>query len=203
LAALKDQSHPKHDEIDRWFRREQASLMTKKFIAGMEVGLAGINMGNTGDWLPLWDLPSEYQKSTAPLGLIAVERDGDRLALGEPRPAYYTLRLLTRKLQGVVTGVHRLSAPPGVYAYRMTTSGAPIHVIWYDDTVTQPPGEPPARLSVDLTVDVPLLEITHLITEYGREDPQIERVPAEDGRLRLDLQEFPVFIEGTKTLSVQ
>ncbi len=191
------------NEVQRWFRREQASLMTKKFILAMEVGLAGVMMGNTGDWVQFlkWRFKGTFAESSVFQGLIDYKGDPKKLLPGQPRPAYYTLSLLIDKLKDV-TSVQRLDTDPKVYAFRIKRTRDPLYVMWYDDNVTSMPGEKTPRISVTLNVKNTEVKITHIITEYGHQEPKIEKHPVKNGALALYLEEIPIFIEGTETLSV-
>jgi hypothetical protein len=199
LTAMKETTHPRHEEVERWFRREQSSLMTKKFMAAMEVGLAGVMMGNTGDWFQFLG-KTPFAESTVFMGLIDTTRQGNQLRPDRPRPAYYTLRLLMDKLPNLQS-IQRLKMDAGIYAYKITTSGSPVYVMWYDDNIAQMPGIETAHIQVKLDMDASIGTVTHIITEYGQQKPLVEQLSVNGGMLEFSLQETPVLIEGLEMLS--
>ena len=202
LAALRDRSHPQHRIVDDWFRREQSAIMTKKFIIGMELGMAGIVMGNSADWVQLWDLPSEFEKSTAPMGLIGVEMNDGKPTPGKRRPAYYTLKMLCRELQGKVSRVERMAAPDGIYAYRLSTSLGPLHALWYEKGPVKGPTQS-ERKRIHIRSQEKEFERLDIITEYGREEPERGIQKLDNGRTTLELGEVPVFLKGLQSIVLE
>jgi hypothetical protein len=121
----------------------------------------------------------------------------------QPRPAFYTYRLLVEKLAGA-TAVQRLDLGPGVYAYRVTLGGRrpPLHaqertmlLLWYDDYVYQQPGQAEGSVTVQLSVSSPVATVTHIITAIGQTQPTVEAVPAAGSQVTLTVTETPIFVE--------
>ena len=198
--ALKNAKSGDCGKYMRWFRAFQSAVMTKKILASMELGLVGINMGNTKDWTWAWNVPSHYQKSTAPMGLVDLEVRRNQIVSWEGRPAYYSLKFLVEVLKDVET-ITRLKGPEGVFAYHMTRKDKSLFALWYDPNKVSLPDEDMAQTQVSLRTDNRNMRITSVIVDYGRQAAEWEDFTAEGETFSYTLSEMPVFFEGIKELT--
>ncbi|MBI5114883.1 hypothetical protein HZA56_00245 [Candidatus Poribacteria bacterium] len=164
----------KHDETMTWYLGEQAKILVKKFVAGMEVGLHGIMMGNTKDWIGFQDRNFVYQ------GLIDANK--------KPRPAYYAYKMLIEKLKDAET-LERLQNPPNVYAYRFSRKGkSPVYVAWAEEKDTL----------VTLPISTKEAAVTRTPTSLAKKGPNIEKMQAKEGALKITIGSAPVFVEEVR-----
>jgi hypothetical protein len=177
-GILNNPKDPAYAATERWFRAEQASLTVKKLVTGMAAGLAGINLCCLQDWPPVTGFP--YQGLT----------DENQ----QPRPALYSLGLVTRKLAGY-TEVKSLALEKNVYAYQFTVGGKPVVVLWYDEGRHYLPEAQEPSAQVTLPFAAAQARLTHIITEPGQVEPRAETQSVAGGRLRLTADGTPVFVE--------
>jgi hypothetical protein len=209
LQALRDKSNPNHDAAVRWFRAEQAGFTAKKIVSCLGEGLAGINMGNLEDW-PQFAVVLGITGTSAFCGLVDIERyvpsdlkPGIGWATrmpGQPRPAYWTMKLLIEKL-GPYTVTEKLSLGPGVYAYRSSRPLPAAHqpastvVLWYDDGEGQLPGDSEPQTKVVLPTAAARAQRTPIITAIGQKESQAMPVAVANRRIELTVGETPVLVE--------
>jgi hypothetical protein len=209
LRAMGTASDPRHEEAVRWFRAEQASFTAKKIVCAAGEGLAGINMGNLEDW-PQFGLVRGVTGTAAFCGLIDVKGfdPADRklpLGLraripGQPRPAYWTMKLLIDKL-GSYTAAQRLNLGKGVYAYRFLRPAAgwrgpkATTVLWHDDRRGPLPGQPAAEATVALATQARRAALVRIITAPGEERPKSQPLPVQNGRIKVTIGQTPVIVE--------
>lgn len=172
FELLKDKKHPKHLETLRWYFAEQAKNLVKKFVVGMEVGLEGIMMGNTVDWLS-YQLPNfVYQ------GLIDERKN--------PRPAYHSYKLLIDKLHGFNT-IERLFHTDNIYAYRFSgNKKKPVYVLWAEGK----------EAYVDIELEAKEAALIRIPTNLDQMSPQREVLTVHEGKVRVRVDSTPLFIEG-------
>ncbi len=200
LAALKNKQDARHDLALRWFRAEQASFTAKKIVCAMGEGLAGINMGNLEDW-EIFALAPSFTGTTAFCGLIdraPIHRlDEDRRPL-EPRPAFWTIKLLVNTL-GTYRGYERLSLGPGIYAYRFTaptdaSAARSTIVAWYDDGKGHLPDDPPPMKRVSIPTAAHQVLRASIITRIGRRDASWETQSVANAHIPITLTSTPVLL---------
>jgi len=205
LRILKNPKHPRYNEVEGWFRMEQASGLVKKVVLAMGEGLAGINVGNLEDWdifawFPTITGTSAFQGLIDRAGIRPPEHGwprvaGDRIP-GAPRPAYYALALLSTKLSGF-TEVARIRSTPGIYCYKFKLGTRTVVVEWYDDGRRYLPGDSTPVVSHMLALPGTTFRLTETPTRRGATGPDSHIVRADDGpgNLRVRVGAIPIFIE--------
>lgn len=189
LQALANARHPRHAEVEAWFRAEQARGLVKKTVLAMAEGLAGINIGNLKDE-GLFALTPRITGTVAFQGLI--ETSGVPPKPGVPRPAYHALTLMARKLADF-SEVRPLELGQGVYAYRFTVRGQPIYVLWYDDGRRYLPGDTEPTTSVEIRLPQGRYGLTETPTARGV--CPTRPVSPTRGVLQLELGPTPLLLE--------
>ncbi|HPP11235.1 MAG TPA: hypothetical protein PKW42_00725 [bacterium] len=189
LHILANVKHPRHKEVEAWFRAEQSKGLVKKVVLAMAEGLSGINVGNMKDE-KLFAVFPEITGTVAFQGIV--ETKGMPPGPGKPRPAYYSLRLLSQKLMNF-SAVKQLNLGSGIYAYEFTVHGHTVYVLWYDDGHRYLPGD----IEPSVTVEIPLPEQKYTLTETPvKEDMlNIRTVSCDRGVLKLKSGTTPVFVE--------
>jgi len=173
-------------EAARWFRREQAKLTTKKFVAGSGEGLKKIMMGLTAIW-----------KATPGLGgfhgnfFLTNMVDDDM----NPLPVFRTLELLVEKLDGYTSVIRVDKGDNNIYLYKFIVNSNPVYVLWYDDNKNQLPGDPEATKKVDLWAVTGPVKATHIITDLNIAEPFTELKQVKAGILSIVATETPVILE--------
>ncbi|MDY6972661.1 MAG: hypothetical protein SV775_10080 [Thermodesulfobacteriota bacterium] len=198
--ALENATNGSDGEYVRWFRSYQSAVMTKKVLASMELGLVGINVGNTRDWTEAWNFPSHYQKSTAPMGLVDLEIRRRQIVSWKGRPAYYALKFLTGLLKDVET-ITRLKGPEGVFAYHMIRKDKSLFAMWYDPNKVALPGDKMAQKRVAFRTENTNMRLSSVIVDYGQQSAEWEDLTATGETFSCTLSEMPVFIEGSEELT--
>jgi len=212
IRAMKNASHPRHAEALRWFRAEQAAFVAKKLVCCFGEGLAGANMGNLEDWPFLAILPNisgtgGFCGLTDIVGLGLPAKGlpkiaGPRIA-GQPRPAYWTLKLLIEKLSPYMATT-RLDLGKGIYAYRCHSPNregrqpSAIVILWLDDGKGRLPGEPRPQKRVSLPTTATAARLQRIVTEIGQQTPPPPApVPVHNRSVTLAIDDVPVILEET------
>ena len=194
--ALADKNNPRHSQILRWQRKEQAKLTTKKVVTGIDAGLSGIIIENILDWGKEWSAMGLGNFMF--IGLLDKE--------GIPKPAYYTYKLIIDKIKDF-SSVKRLNIGgdvlkdrgKGLWAFEFIVEGEPIYVLWYDDLINECPicsVKNEASITVDLSsyISLPEIKITRIITEQGQTDPETMAGLSNS----IVVSETPIFVEVVK-----
>ena len=207
LAAV-DKNLP-NDETVRWFRGEQARFTAKKILSSMGEGLAGINMGNPGD-IPWPGMLRRFSGSGEFCGLIDIKGHGPTTREpknwwapyipGEPRPVYWTMKLLIEKLHPY-TATTRLSLGKGIYAWRCSKPVPASHkpastiFIWYEDGKGPLPGDPDPTVNVSIPTKATSARVIPIITETSKRTATAKPITVEKGKIVLSVGETPLLIE--------
>ena len=157
-------------------------------------------MGNLEDWDVFAILPA-VTGTSAFCGLIdraPLTRADDTRKPLEPRPAFWTLRLLISAL-GNYAGYERLSPGPGVYAYCFsapTHAGmAPSNVVaWFENGNGRLPGDPPPMVRVSIPTVARRVLRTPVITRIGRRESSWKPLDVSGGRMTFTLSSTPVLL---------
>ena len=179
-----DSGHTNYESVNRWLRAEQAKLIVKKYLVGMELGLKKVIMETTVDW-PMPER-TPYHRNWHIQGMVD--------ASGKPKPAYYTLKLMVEKLDGF-SSVERLSMGEGFWVYKVMVKDRPIYVLWFESGKISGPGEKPAEADVGLSLDTMSIKITHIVTEVNKTMPVVETKELKGKTLNVRLTDAPVIIE--------
>lgn len=198
LEAFKNAKSPQHDAAIRWWRALQAAETVKKVAVAIHAGYAGMNLA----WLvesPLTQTP-RVTGSWGYQGLVDATYNflTKTWNVAGLYPAFHTYGLAIRKLDGY-TSVERLDLGGSIYAYRFVVGGKPVYVLWREaGRLYFPDEEEPPPVQVKIPFDAPRALLTHIITQIGQTEPQMETLTVENGQLTLSLGSEPVFVEEAR-----
>jgi hypothetical protein len=82
-----------------------------------------------------------------------------------------------------------------IYAYQVQVDGRVITVLWAEDGIGQVMDEPKSTVTLTLPASMPVITVTHTITQMGQTEPTLEFVEATDQAI-LTVSESPIFVEG-------
>ena len=157
----------------------------------MSLGLAGTNIYTWLDGEPAAITPSWLKQ-----WMIHGLRDGNftpKRMVGEPRPVYYTYKLIIDKL-GKFSSVETLKNKNSrIKAYKFIVNDRPIYVKWYEDEIHDKPGEKEGSITIDASsiIGKSKVKITHIVTKKGQAEPDIEFSSSS----KITLTKTPIFIE--------
>lgn len=199
-------------ENTAWIRQLCADGAIHKIATALGEGYAGIQLGNTEDWMPdegraLRMTAARLIGAAAMMGMTDVTHDGmsnaDVREPGAPRAAYYNLELMAEQLDrlGLQSDAapesflaERIGGTTGTRGYRFESDGQLLWVLWAEDGVLQLPGEAEETESYSLTLPdgVDAVELTW--GSRSGERPTSEVVTPEDGAVQLELDSTPVLV---------
>jgi len=212
LDFLKDlkAEGPRRDKAIRWLRAHQASFTAKKILCSFGEGLAGINQGNLEDLELKGTMLHRIIGSMEHLGLIDVKGHAPttrkpsawwaRRTPGEPRPVYWTMKLLIEKLSPY-TATTRLSLGKGIYGWRCHKPLPATHkpsssvFIWYENGKGELPGDPEPQVNVSVPTQSTSARLIRIITEPDKRTATVEPIAVKDGKIVLSVGETPLLIE--------
>jgi hypothetical protein len=206
IALLEE---PAHSEAVAWLRALAAAGTVKKVVTALGEGAAGIQIGNTEDWMHDEDTALRHSftgfiGAAAAYGMIDVTHDGgyqvcDVRTPGPPRPAYRNLELLTDKLgDAEFDYTSTVGGTEGVRGYRFQESGWTLWVLWNEAGVLRLPGE------VEEPVEHVLLKqctpstliVTHAVTDVSAPEPVVEEIELSgDCTASVEVTSVPIFVE--------
>lgn len=211
IETLKLVANPKaegHEEAQAWLYGLMAEGLVKKITVSAGEGLMGINIGNLEDWktnIPAVDAASvQLVGASMFMGMmdtkVTSQQSGEglppyRTATGEPRPAFYALRLANQKITGF-DSVEKHDLGEDVWAYLFQGSSGLLWVLWYDTGTLYFPGEVPPEMTIDLAFEHDKARITLTPTDIGQEVPESFEKDTVDGFLEVTLGQTPIFIEA-------
>ncbi len=203
--AMKRKGNPQHAQTKKWFRAEQAKFTAKKIVCGMGEGLRGMNIGHievSFTFRPITRFTGTFA-FTALVDPKGFRSGGKNWAIripGEPRPVYWTIKMLLNKL-GPYSRVARLKLRRGIYAYHFShpipASGnsSDLTILWYEDGKGQLPGDPEPKIQFSLPVQGAKATFIPVITEIGQKRPDGPKpLPVRNGQVSLELTESPILI---------
>lgn len=185
IRILKKPRHPKFDEINAWYRGLQAAHVVKLCMVALDAGSRKLMMG----WAV--DAQHPFAVSTSSYhGLYS-------MTFKHLWPAAHTYNLLIEKLDGLKR-IQRLPVATNVYVYNcVVRDGSQILVAFYDGHIGQNHDQATGKTAVPIPVRGSRARITSIITEIGHTEPKTRVVDVSGGMLRINLTEYPVFIEST------
>ncbi|MCL4206736.1 MAG: hypothetical protein KJ000_29985 [Pirellulaceae bacterium] len=183
LRVLTNRNHADFETVNRWYRGLQAAQVVKICMVALHAGSEKLMMG--------WAIDIQN-----PLAVSTLSHHGLYSATFEHLwPAAYTYDLTIRKLNGVQR-VERLRAADSVFVYRADLGQDRFVLIAFcDDHIGQNHDEPTAVTQGTIPWRTRRARVTQAITEIGVTEAKTEQVEARGGMLRLQLTEYPVFIE--------
>jgi len=209
------------DQELAWLRGLCARGVVHKAITALGEGYAGINLGNTEDWLQddgryLRETMVRLIGASAAMGLIDVSHedgyDIDAVRVpGDPRPAFTALGLVVDELGALgldpdgaedawaALEITPIGGPTGVRGYALEVDGQSLWVLWSEDGLLQLPGE--AESAEDYALDVGVdgeIALASPPVEPGEDVARWTQV-ASGGSLSLSLTSTPVFIGPVAT----
>lgn len=186
VKVLKNKDDSKFEEINAWYRALHAAQVVKICMVALDAGSQKLMMG--------WAVDAQH-----PLAVSTFSHHGlYSITLKQLWPAAYTYGLTIDKLEGLAR-VRRLKTPEHVYVYECSRKdGGRVLVAFCDDHVAQNYGEPTARMPAAVPVEARRARVTQIVTRIGQTRPESAVRPVERGLLRLELTEYPVFIEAAE-----
>ena len=174
LNIMESESHPKHKEVEKWYRKEQARLSVKKPVVALAHGAEKIFLANPFDW------SDYYLPSFRYFGLL------DRK--GNPRPAFYAYKLLIEKVGGF-SNINILSEKDGRYIYRflIKEKNREVYLLWNEN------GEKEVRLSPNGK----RVRITNTVAmDTGIFSENVREISGDE--VKIDLNSDPLIVEVIK-----
>jgi len=169
-----------------WFRKEQAKLTTKKFVAAAGEGLKKVMMALTAIWKASPGVGG-FHSNFYLTSMVDAKMN--------PLPVFYTLGLLVEKLDGY-TSVQRVGlGDNSVFCYKFGVNSKAVYVLWYEDNKNQQPGQAEGTKQVGLWAGVGPVKVTSIITDLGQERPLTETKEVKDGIVSILATETPVILE--------
>ena len=166
-----------HQEVERWYRAEQAKLAFKKWVFAAWSGFDVLVLGLEQD-RPQYENPNLGQRDLAFQGMLD---PADGFSVPGQRPVVPSLALAQAQLSGY-SHLQRLQGlGPGVQASTFTVEGLPVYALWYDDGTAQGPEDAPVSVDIQLPVRAPQLTSMTVPTERGQAGPIIETLFPTDG----------------------
>jgi hypothetical protein len=183
VRILKNRGHRQFDEINSWYRGLQAAQVVKICMVALDAGSRKLMMG--------WAVDAQH-----PLAVSTLSHHGlYSMTFQHLWPAAYTYNLTIKKLNGL-TQIRRLATAPNTYVYEcLLQNGRQVLVAFHDDHIGQNHDQPTGVVSADIPVKGSRARVTSIITEIGRKSPQVREADVTGGLLRMQLTEYPVFIE--------
>jgi hypothetical protein len=191
-----------------WLEAEVAKGLVHKAITAMGEGYAGINVGNTEDWMVDRDVRGADKLRGASVELIGaasmfglmdvthpdgLDFDATRVA-GSPRAGFFAMQLLT---DAIGDGDWPIKEPlwtetTGMRGYRFERSdGEQLFVLWSEDGHLALPDETeealPWQLATGSDPDVAFTPTTAVAAEW-------ETWSTNEGQIELELTSAPVFV---------
>lgn len=203
VAGLEE---PAYSTARAWVEAEVGRGVLKKSVTAFGEGYAGIQLGNTEDWMddanvPLRRLAVNLIGASAAMGLVDVRHlePANVCAArtpGDPRPGWHDLGLAARVLSGATRSEKLSGLPASVRAYRLARGSAATTVLWNEprEAPLPLPGEPDPPVPVDLPVpDATEVVVTAAATLRGA-SPAARTLPVAAGLVRLDVDRTPLLV---------
>lgn len=191
-SSIQNVFDAQHQQVERWYRAEQAKLAFKKWVFAAWSGFDVLVLGLEQD-RPQYENENLGQRDLAFQGILD---PADGFSVPGQRPAVPSLALAQAQLSGY-SHLQRLQGlGAGVQAFEFMVEGLPVYALWYDDGVAQGPNDAPAAIEIQLPVRAPQLTAMIAPTERGQTGPIIEILTPTDGLLSLTLTETPIILRG-------
>jgi hypothetical protein len=200
-TALLDPSGAGFGSARSAYFADQAIHTVKKLTLGLASGLRVMFIATLVDGCypgsaEIKRLEKSYQLSWLFTGLLEGRKPGDDdCGPFSPKPAFYSYRLLVRKLVGAECSAERVSLGADIHCFRFRKEGRSIFILWYEQIgeLSTRPGE--GSTEIDLPVDAAEVVITRIVTRIGETEPAATRAGAKDGRVGILLTGEPVIVE--------
>ena len=206
LVAVAKLAEPAYTPAMRWIRAEVAAGLVKKVVVAAGEGAAGIQIGNTEDWMTdreagLRHGVVNFIGAAAMMGLVDVTHPAgyagcaERTA-GARRPGWYNLARLATAFADTTTVTRIDGLATGVWAYRFRRASGDLVVAWHEDGVLQLPGESETPVSVTIPwTSKDRVRVTPATTDPDIPEPSTVERPVVGGVVTLELTSVPVFVE--------
>jgi hypothetical protein len=191
-SSIQNVFAPQHQQVERWYRAEQAKLAFKKWVYAAWSGFDALVLGLEQD-RPQYENRNLGQRDLAFQGMVD---PADGFSAPSPRPATYALALAQAQFSGYSRMQRLQDFGAGVQAFEFTVEGLPVYVLWYDDGVAQGPDDAPVSIELRFPVRAPQITSLTAPTERGQTGPIVEVLIPTDGLLTLTLTETPVILRG-------
>lgn len=199
-------AEPAYSTARAWVEAEVGRGVLKKSVTAFVEGYAGIQLGNTEDWMDdanvaLRRLAVNLIGASAAMGLVDVlhlEPAGVCAARtpGVVRPGWHGLGLAARALSSARRAERLSGLPEGIRAFRLSKGSAATTVLWNEprEAPLPLPGEPDPPVRVDLPVpDATEVVVTAAAVLRGSA-PAARTLPVAGGVVRLDVDRTPLLV---------
>lgn len=199
-------AEPAYSSARAWIEAEVARGVLKKAVTAFGEGYAGIQLGNTEDWMDdtsvsLRRFAVNLIGASAMMGLVDVRHLEPAEVCrprtpGAARPGWHDLALAAGALSGVTRSEKPAGLPAGIRAYRLLRGSAATTVLWNEpkEAPLPLPGEPDPAVPVDVPVsDATEVSVTTGVTVRGA-SPETRTLPVVDGAVRLSVDRTPLLV---------
>lgn len=210
IADVAKLQEPAYTPAMRWVRAETAKGTIYKVVTAIGEGAAGINLGNTEDWMhdtvpSLRDFNVSLMGAAVAMGMFDVTHAaGYQLCqartVGPSRPAARNLAVLVAKVgSGPFDTIESLAVSgAGLRGYRFVRGTRTVLVVWNEDRVLQLPTESETPVAVTLSLPgATSAVVTSAMTTPEAMTPATTTMTVTGGQLTLSLTSVPVFVEPT------
>lgn len=167
-----------YDKINSAFEAEQARDIVKVWTTMLAQGVS-FNI-----YVQIRDFSEFKNKLWDKYGLLRAKNRSDKSL--QPKPAYYTLKLLAGMIDGF-DSVETLSLPPDFFGYKFNNKGKEIFVLWKEGA----PGPLDVR---QLNLPSGLVSLVHIITDQNQTVPKREKIEIGRTVRQLPLTDTPVIL---------
>ncbi len=174
LQAIINPNHPKHDDALKWLRAEQARLSIKKLVVCASCGIEVFFLETLRNFSPN-AYSHAARESFFLAGLIGEDK--------KPRPAFYAYKQAIKKLDGFVKVESQVDGEIYITKFYFTDK-PPVWVVWSEND----------KVKVSIDVEADSVRIEKVITELPPK-PEIETRQVIDGKVTLEIDETPIFVE--------
>lgn len=190
-SRLEDAGDPQHEDVEVWYRAEQARLSFKKWVFAAFYGFGALALGLEQD-RPSLEPANLGQRDLAFQGLL------DDAGAGSPvsRPVIPALALAQAQLGGYTRLQQLAGLGNGVHAFKFMVEEQPVYTLWYDDGLAQEPGAAEPSTTIQLRVWAPQLTLLTIPTRREQSGPEVAILTPINGKVTLALTETPVVIRG-------
>jgi hypothetical protein len=201
-AALLDPTSPGYSKAREKYYADQAIHTVKKLTLCLASGLRCVFVAIMVDGCHPGSPMIKRLKSNAQerswvfTGLF----EGKGLADEEsppmpPKPAFYSYRLLIRKVIGADRSVETMKLGENIHCFKFTISGKSTFILWFENVRNEFSLPETSTTAVDLPVNAKRARITRIVTRIGESDPEETETEVADGHLEIRLSGIPLIVE--------
>lgn len=169
FIKIRDKKEPFYSE----YQAEKSYTVIKKFAIAAELGIQRLIYETVNEWS--WALNSSKVVDQIWYVMAIANKQGG------PYPVYYTLKLLSEKVDDF-DSVKKINSPEGVYVYQFTKNNKNTYIAWSENNV---------NINLNNIIQKTEVTITYPIIDLNQKTPKQELIQTKD----LKLNQNPFFIE--------